>query len=263
MTDQGPESEVDVTRPNPARVYDYWLGGSANFQVDRELGDQMARIDPRVVPMARDNRRFLRRAVAWLCAHGVTQFLDLGAGIPTADAVHEIALAAAPHARVAYVDSEPVAVAYSKTTLKDTACATITHADLRDIDAVLAAPGVAGLLDFSQPIALLALMVLQYFPDAENPAAVLERYRRALAPGSYLALTHIAADDPDVPMGELAAATRVASTNAHPRTRAQVAALLGGGELVPPGLVLAGDWNPEAGEPPATPGVLAALARLG
>jgi SAM-dependent methyltransferase len=256
------ELGVDVTRPNPARVYDYWLGGSNNFAVDRTLGEEMIAIDPRVRPMARDNRRFLRRAVGYLCEHGVTQFLDLGAGIPIAGSVHETAFAAHPGARVAYVDIEPVAVHYSRRELEGVAGASITHADLREVEAVLSAPGVAGLLDFTRPVAVLALLVLQYFPDEQDPAGVLERYRRSLAPGSYLAISHLTADDESVDMQGLAHATRRASSTAHNRTRGQVRALLGGCDLIAPGVVLAGDWRREPQDPPATPGVLAALARV-
>ncbi len=256
------EPSVDVSRPNPARVYDYWLGGNNNFAVDRQLGDEMIAIDPRVIPMARDNRRFLRRVVGWLCEHGIDQFLDLGAGIPTVGSVHEIAFAARRDARVAYVDIEPVAVHYNRRALEGVATASITHADLRDAEAVLSAPGVAGLLDFTRPIAVLALLVLQYFPDEDDPAGMLERYRRALAPGSYLAISHLTADDESVDMEGLAQATERASANAHNRTREQIHALFGESDLVPPGIVLAGDWHRPPQETPSTPGVLAALAQI-
>lgn len=256
------EPEVDISRPNPARVYDYWLGGSANFEIDRQLGDEMISIDPSVVPMVRANRRFLTRVVTWLCEHGIDQILDLGSGIPTAGNVHEVADRSRPGTRVAYVDSEPVAVAYSRRLLEGHPAATITHADLRDVEAVLSAPTVAGLLDFQRPVAVLALSVMQYFPDSEDPAGVLARYRAALAPGSYLAVSHVSADDAQVDMDGLARATQKATVSAHPRSRAQVLALFGNAQLVPPGVVWAGDWHPHPEDPPAAHGILAGLARI-
>lgn len=263
MADGGVQFEPDLTLANPARVYDYWLGGSANFAVDRELGDRMIAIDSRVVSMARENRSFLRRAVTWLCTHGVTQFLDLGSGIPTVGNVHEVAARVTPEARVAYVDSEPVAVAHSVHILEGNPSTTITHADLRDAETVLSAPTVAGLLDFSSPVAVLALSVMQYFGDAEDPAAMLARYRRVLAPGSYLAISHISADDPDVDMAGLAGATKGAAVRAHPRTRAAVTALFGDAELVPPGVVWVGEWHPDPGAAEPVPGILGGLGRIG
>lgn len=263
MADGGVHFEPEVAVPNPARVYDYWLGGSSNFAVDRELGDRMIAIDSRVVPMVRENRHFLRRVVTWLCHNGVTQFLDLGSGIPTVGNVHEVAARVTPEAKVAYVDSEPVAVAYSARILEGNQNATITHADLRDAETVLSAPTVAGLLDFSRPVAVLALSVLQYFGDVEDPAAMLARYRKVLVPGSYLAISHISADDSDVDMDGLADATKQATVSAHPRTRAEVTALFGDAQLVPPGLVWVGGWHPEPGTAEPVPGILGGLGRVG
>lgn len=262
MADGAVHFDPDVTVANPARVYDYWLGGSSNFAVDRELGDRMIAIDPRVVPMVRENRSFLRRVVTWLCENGVSQFLDLGSGIPTVGNVHEVAARINPAVKVAYVDSEPVAVAYSARLLEENQNATITHADLRDAQTVLSAPTVAGLLDFSRPIALLALSVMQYFGDEEDPAALIAQYRRILVPGSYVAISHVSADDPDVDMKGLAEATKQAAVSAHPRSRAEVAALFGEVELVPPGIVWVGEWHPDPGSPAAVPGILGGLGRM-
>lgn len=262
MADGGVHFEPDMTVANPARVYDYWLGGTSNFAVDRELGDRMVAIDPRVVPMARENRSFLRRVVTWLCEQGVTQFLDLGSGIPTVGNVHEVAARINPEVKVAYIDCEPVAVAYSARILEEIQNATITHADLRDAQTVLSASTVTGLLDFSRPVAVLALSVMQYFGAAEDPAALLAHYRGALAPGSYLAISHISADDPDVDMDGLAGATKQAAVSAHPRTHAQITELFGDTELVAPGLVWVGDWRPDPGSPAPVPGILGGVGRV-
>ncbi len=256
---------VDLERPNAARVYDYWLGGSSNFDVDRELGDEMVRIDPGVLDMARANRTFLYQVVTWLAHHGITQFLDLGSGIPTVGNVHEVAQAIEPSARVSYVDNEPVAVAHSKALLRDNSLATVTNADLRNVDAVLHAPTVAGLLDFDRPIAVLMLSVLQYFPAEEHPEEVVARYVAALTPGSYLAISHITADDNRLDVGGLAAATRSANTNAHPRSHAEVSALFGDGvDLVEPGVVYTVRWPESESESdePTKCGVYGGLGRV-
>jgi SAM-dependent methyltransferase len=253
--------EPDVSRPSAARVYDYWLGGAANFAVDRQLGDDMIAIDPNIVGMARANRSFLRRVVTWLVQGGIDQFLDLGSGIPTAGNVHQVAQAINPKCRVAYVDNEPIAVAHSRSVLEDTPNATITQADLRDVDDVLSAPGVVDLLDFDRPVAVLTLLVLQYFPDSEDPAAIAARYRDVLAPGSYLAISHVSSDV-DGDMDGLAEATRVAVNTVHPRTKAGITALFGDLEPVDPGVVWVYDWHPDDGGISRVPGIYGGVARV-
>jgi hypothetical protein len=236
-------AEFDLERPSLARMYDYWLGGAANLAVDRELADRMIAIDPAVVDIARANRSFLRRAVRFCVANGIRQFLDLGSGIPTVGNVHEIAQRADPACRVAYVDTEAVAVAHSRQLLRHNPLATATQADLRDTDAVLTAPTVTGLLDFDRPVALLALMVLQYFPG--NPGDIIARYRAHLAPGSYLVVSHLTGEEREIDMTGLARATSNASTHAYLRSRAEVGDLLGDAQPVDPGIVGAPDWRPD------------------
>ncbi|HJP80148.1 MAG TPA: SAM-dependent methyltransferase [Pseudonocardiaceae bacterium] len=239
-------TEFDLDRPNTARMYDYWLGGAANLAVDRELAERMIAIDPAVVDIARANRSFLRRTVRFCVANGVTQFLDLGSGIPTVGNVHEIAQRAHPDCRVAYVDIEGVAVAHSRKLLRDNPLATITQADLRDTEAVLNAPAVTGLLDFAQPIAVLALMVLQYFPDRpDHPGDILARYRARLASGSFLVISHLTGEEHEIDMTGLTNATSNASTSAHLRSRTDIAALLGDAVPVEPGVVGAPHWRPD------------------
>ena len=236
-------AEFDLERPNAARMYDYWLGGAANLAVDRELADRMIAIDPAVVDIARANRSFLRRAVRFCVANGIRQFLDLGSGIPTVGNVHEIAQRADPACRVAYVDTEAIAVAHSRQLLRHNPLATATHADLRDADAVLTAPTVTGLLDFEQPVALLALMVLQYFPG--NPGEIIARYRRRLAPGSFLVISHLTSEEREIDMLGLTKATSTASTPAYLRSRAEFGTILGDAQPVHPGIVGAPDWRPD------------------
>ncbi len=238
--------DIDLERPSAARMYDYWLGGAASQAVDRELADEMIAIDPGVVEIARANRSFLRRAVRYCVANGIRQFLDLGSGIPTVGNVHEVAQQVDPACRIAYVDIDGIAVAHSRALLRNNPLATITQADLRESRTVLSAPTVAGLLDFSQPVALLALMVLQYFPDLpDHPADILARYRAHLAPGSFLLVSHVTNDETAIDMSALAAATAGASTHAHLRSRAQIVELLGDAEPVDPGVVAVQAWRPD------------------
>jgi hypothetical protein len=239
-------AEFDLERPNLSRMYDYWLGGAANLAVDRELAERMIAIDPAVVDIARANRSFLRRAVRFCVANGIRQFLDLGSGIPTVGNVHEIAQRADPDCRVAYVDIEGLAVAHSRQLLRHNPLATAIQADLRESELVLTSPTVTDLIDFDQPVALLAAMVLQYFPDLpDHPGDILARYRAHLAPGSFLVVSHLTGDERKIDMTGLARATASASTHAHLRSRAEIAALLGDARPVEPGVVGAPDWRPD------------------
>jgi SAM-dependent methyltransferase len=239
-------AEFDLARPNLSRMYDYWLGGATNLAVDRELAERMIAIDPAVVDIARANRSFLRRAVRFCVANGVRQFLDLGSGIPTVGNVHEIAQRADPDCRVAYVDIEGLAVAHSRQLLRHNPLATAIQADLRESERVLNSPTVTELIDFDQPVALLAVMVLQYFPDLpDHPGDILARYRAHLAPGSFLVVSHVTGDEHEIDMTGLARATVNASTHAHLRSRAEIAGLLGDARPVEPGIVGAPDWRPD------------------
>ncbi|MDA3623794.1 SAM-dependent methyltransferase [Saccharopolyspora sp. WRP15-2] len=255
--------DVDISRPSAARVYDFWLGGANNFAVDREIGQKIVDAVPEVPAAARANRSFLRRAVQWCLAHGIDQFLDLGSGIPTVGNVHEVAQQGNPHARIAYVDNEPVAVAHSKNLLRGNPYASITHADLRDVDAVLTADGVAGLLDFDRPIALLTLMVLQYFPDDEETTELVRRYHEKLPSGSVHLVSHVTADDPVVDGGTAARMSQAMATPTYARDHDAFEALLGGAPLVEPGVVFAQEWNPDQNNSePENSCVYVAIARI-
>jgi hypothetical protein len=261
---------VDVDRPNIARMYDYYLGGSHNFAVDRQAAERVKQANPSSVVAARENRAFLGRVVRFCLASGVRQFLDLGSGIPTVGNVHEIAHHVDPATRIAYVDNEPVAVAHARSLLSDVDTATITAADLRDPDTVLSAPGVAGLLDFTQPIALLAMAVLHCVSDTDDPPGILARYRAALAPGSYLALSHITLEHLETTRADAGQTLAEVYRNANPpswaRTRDEIGSWLSGLSLVEPGLVIPRQWQPAPGDPAAPPNTpsmwWAAVARL-
>ncbi|MEU4805936.1 SAM-dependent methyltransferase [Actinosynnema sp. NPDC023587] len=239
-------ASVDVGTPSSARVYDYLLGGGHNFAADRTMAERLAGVLP-VRDMARLNRSYLRRVVVTLVEAGITQFLDLGSGIPTVGNVHEVAQDANPECRALYVDVEPVAVTHAELLLADNPRAAAVLADLRDPDAVFDAPQTR-LLDFDRPVGVLAMSVLHFVPDSDDPWGVLARYRDRLAPGSYLALSHFTSDL--MPRAAAAGADLFgqASDQVTPRSRAAVLALMAGFDLVEPGLVHTPEWRPEVPE---------------
>ncbi len=186
--------EVDIDRPSAARVYDYYLGGSHNFAVDREMAREAIADWPELPRIMQDNRAFMRRAVRLCVAAGIDQFLDVGSGIPTAGNVHEVAQAENPAARVVYVDIDPVAVAHARALLADDPRTGVVHADFLDVNAVLDAPDTRTVLDLDRPVALLAVALLHFVGDERRPGEALARYRDALVPGSHLVLSHASAD---------------------------------------------------------------------
>jgi hypothetical protein len=241
--------ELDPQRPNPARMYDYYLGGFHNFEADREAAEAAEAAFPGVRAAARANRDFLRRAVRFMIAQGIDQFLDLGSGVPTAGNVHEIAQAANPDARVVYVDAEPVAVHASEALLADNAGADIVHADIRHADTVLDAPQVAALLDLNRPLGLIMASVLPYIPDADDPDRLVARYLRALPSGSYLLISHGSVEDYDAT--ETDRVYKVYNSSTSPitsRSRERIASWFTGLELVEPGVVVVTKWHPEPGD---------------
>jgi SAM-dependent methyltransferase len=241
--------EVDPDRPSPARIYDYWLGGSQNFAADREVGRRAAEAMPTLRAAIWANRAFLGRVVRHLAAErGITQFLDLGSGVPTVGNVHEVAQQADPDARVVYVDIDPVAVAHARHLLADNPRAAAILADLRRPDAVLSHPQLRETLDLDRPVAVLMIAVLHFVPDGENPGAIVGAYRGKVAPGSFIALSH-AAPDVDHPqeqadmIGDYNRSTGVQFVNRPP---AKVVSWLEGTEVQPPGAVLVNEWRPDA-----------------
>lgn len=238
-------SGADVTTPNIARIYDYFLGGSANFAVDREAGQQFLRAFPRNVEWSRINRSFLGRAVRYLCTEtAVDQFLDLGSGVPTVGNVHEIAQIQNPTARVVYVDIEPVAVHHARHLLEGNERATAIEADIRDPQAVLKAAG--GWLDFGRPVAVLAVAIFDLL-ELADPAGLVATYRDACVPGSALVLSHTV--PMDMSESEITGVAEVMQQTTTPdlqyRTYDDIAALFPGYQLVAPGLVPSAQWQPE------------------
>lgn len=182
---------MDVSKPSSARMYDYYLGGTHNFEVDREAAERAIAVMPFTIHGARGNRDFLRRAVRHLVESGVTQLLDLGSGIPTVGNVHEVAQRVNPLTRTVYVDIDPVAVAHSTAILRSNPLATVIHADMRDTEAVLAHPDVRRLIDFSEPVGVIMAAVLHFVPESSDPDSIIARYREAVPDGSQLVLSHM------------------------------------------------------------------------
>lgn len=257
--------EIDLDRPSPARVYDYYLGGSHNYAVDRETARQIVRLVPETPRFARANRSFLRRAVEYLVAAGIRQFLDIGSGIPTAGNVHEIAQRAAPDARVTYVDIDPIAVAHSRAILAGNDRVAVVQDDLRTPERVLSDPELVRVLDLDQPVAILMISLLHFVPDSDDPAGVIARYRDAVAAGSYLALSHIrrVPDPPADGLKTLEIYKRIGAP-LTPRRDAELRAFFAGFDLVPPGLVALQEWRPETIDgPDADLGGLQIIDELG
>ncbi|MFE5491678.1 SAM-dependent methyltransferase [Streptomyces virginiae] len=242
---------IDISVPSVSRIYDYYLGGSHNFEVDRQAARRAMEFMPGLPKIMQANRAFMRRAVRHAVAEGVTQFLDIGSGIPTFGNVHEIARAASPGARVVYVDHDPVAVAHSHAVLLDDEQTGVVAADLRKPKEILAAPEVDRLLDFDKPVALLLVAVLHFLEDADRPYEAVAELRDALAPGSLLILTHASYEG--IPLTEEAAggAVGVYRDIRNPlvmRTGEQIAHFFEGFDMVEPGLVSMPDWRPDRSE---------------
>lgn len=244
-------TSIDLTRPSAARVYDYYLGGSHNFAVDREMADEAIRLWPELPLIMQANRSFLRRAVQYVAAQGISQFIDIGSGIPTAGNVHEVAQRENPDARVVYVDNDPVAVTHSRAILAHTDGAVVVQADLRSPEEIFDSPEVQALLDFGKPLALLLVAVLHFVPDQDDPYAIVARLRDRLPAGSYLVLSHASSDG----QSELAASHQQlyqrTPTPMSMRTGEQIERFFDGLRLVPPGLVPIPQWRPE--DEPVTP----------
>ncbi|MFC4853619.1 SAM-dependent methyltransferase [Actinophytocola glycyrrhizae] len=255
-----PES-IDLDRPNAARIYDYLLGGAANFEQDRVFAAKLLEVMPLARSAARLNRAFLRRAVRFCAEQGIRQFVDIGSGIPTAGNVHEIAQAADPGARVLYVDNEPVAVTHSDLLLKDTPGAEAMLGDLTDPGPVLASP----LIDYSRPVALLMVAVLHFIPDSAEPHDAVARYVSALSPGSFLVLSH-GVENPSLEgRAEVDRLYQESSTPGVRRTPDDITRFFHGLEFVEPGLVWTPEWRPDSpedvGEHPEASLVFAGVAR--
>jgi hypothetical protein len=245
-------ARIDTRLPHSARMYDYWLGGKDNFAADRDAAEEAIAVNPGIVADVRANRAFLTRSVRYLASEcGISQFLDIGTGLPAASNTHEVAQAADPAARVVYVDNDPVVLTHARALLTSgpVGRCDYVYADLRDQATILRAAG--GTLDLSRPVAVLLLLVLHLIPDADDPHLVVSSLLAALPAGSYLVLAHPASDIRTGAVAEMARRMnqRLSGTKATMRDQAAISRFFTGLELVEPGVVQPQQWRPEPAEP--------------
>jgi S-adenosyl methyltransferase len=252
VTPSVPTDGLDTSTAHQARVYDYWLGGKENYAADRAAGDAVMQAYPGIVAAVRAQRAFLGQAVRFLAGEaGISQFLDIGTGIPTSDNTHEVAQATAPEARVVYVDKDPVVLAHAHALLTSgpRGATDYIDADLHATAAIL--DQAAHTLDFTRPVAVMLLGILQVIPDDDDPWEIVSQLMHAVAPGSHLAIAHPAADIATGPAGE--AERRYNQHAAVPvtlRTHAEVSRFFTGLDLLEPGVVPVDQWRPPFGVRP-------------
>jgi len=248
MDEEPPHTLIDTSKAHPARVYDYWLGGKDNFAADREAGELALQAYPQLAQAVRANRKFLARAVRYLTREaGVTQFLDLGTGIPAADNTHQVAQREAPQSRVVYVDNDPVVLLHAAALLRSPSPGVCDYieADLRDPAGILA--GAARTLDFTQPVALMLLAIMQFIPDEEDPVGLVSTLLKALPSGSYLVLSHPTDDFNPNEQGESIRRYNERVTDpATLRDREGTTQFFAGLELLEPGVVGVSQWRPDS-----------------
>lgn len=257
---------IDISVPSVSRIYDYYLGGSHNFEVDREAARKAMEFMPGLPKIMQANRAFMRRAVNYAVGEGITQFLDIGSGIPTFGNVHEVACRASPDARVVYVDHDPVAVAHSRAVLDGDDRSTALAADLRKPRQILDSPEVTGLLDLDRPVALLLVAVLHFLEDQDDPYSAVAELRDSLAPGSLLILTHASYEGVPIPEEQAGGAVGVYRNIRNPlvmRSREEVARFFEGYEMVEPGLVSMPLWRPDAPAEEEDPYAFSGFAGVG
>jgi hypothetical protein len=233
VTEQA-RSAIDATVPNVARVYDYMLGGKDNFPVDREAADQILAAFPEARDGVRYNRAYLRQAVEYLAREaGIRQFLDIGTGLPTQKNVHEVVRGITPDAHVVYVDNDPVVCVHGRVLLAESDEVAMVEADLRQPERILADPTTRELLDFDRPVAVLLVAILHFVADEDDPFGVVARLREAMAPGSYLVISHMLdAEERRNDTDQVRNVYSRASAGVYPRTRGQIMRFFEGFELL-------------------------------
>ncbi|MGA5899121.1 SAM-dependent methyltransferase [Streptomyces venetus] len=257
---------IDISVPSVSRMYDYYLGGSHNFEVDREAARRAMEFMPGLPKIMQANRAFMRRAVRYAAGQGITQFLDIGSGIPTFGNVHEVAQAASPGARVMYVDHDPVAVAHSQAVLEGNDDADIVAADLRKPQDILSSVELEGLIDLNQPVALLLVAILHFVEDEDDPYGAVAELGEALAPGSLLVLTHASYEGIPLPQERAGGAVNVYEDIRSPlimRSRDEIARFFEGYDMVEPGLVAMPCWRPDTTPEDEDPYAFSGFAGVG
>jgi len=234
---QGPRASAgaDYSRPAPARIYDYMLRGDNHFQTDILAAERILSAVPEIRDCAWSNRGFHQRAAKWIAERGVRQFIDIGSGLPTVGNTHEVVQKVSPGARVVYVDNDPMVAEQGGQLLAEDRSTRVICADLREPDSILEHPEVTGLIDFREPVGLLLTAVMMFVADDAEPWAKVARYVDALAPGSYLALSHLTDDyKPPVTAERFRAVFDGATERLYFRSRAGITRFFDGLELVPP-----------------------------
>jgi len=250
----------DFDGPSAARMYDYYIGGTYNFPADREAADRVAAALPEIKPLALENRAFLRRAVRYVARQGITQFIDIGSGLPTVGNTHEIAQSVVPDARVVYADLDPLVAEHGAELLSDDARTAVVTADMRTPEPLFEKVMATGLIDPGAPTGVLMVAMI-HFLTLEDRATVMGYLRRVLAPGSYLIATHITADGkPPESAAGVEAVYKNTPTPAFFRPHAEIAPFFDGFDLVPPGLVTPDRWHPDPA-PDATGWLYVAVGR--
>jgi hypothetical protein len=254
IEDSDVAARIDMTKPHPARRYDYWLGGKDNFKADRDAAEAIAAVFPHIRTAARENRAFMQRAVRFLAAEaGVRQFLDIGTGLPTAHNVHDVAQSVAPESRIVYVDNDPLVLVHARALLTSSAQGATAYidADARNPEKILADPALRTTLDFSQPVALLLVAILHFIEDHEDPYSIVNQLVAALPAGSYLVLSHATFDplDPET-IAAMNGVNQGIKPKFCPRPLTEVSRFFDGLELLEPGIVSVSDWRPEPGPRP-------------
>jgi hypothetical protein len=263
----GLPAEIDTSRPHPARMYDYYLGGKNHFAADRETAEKALRGWKSGRTGLRENRKFLGRAVRYLAGEvGVRQFLDIGTGLPTENNVHEVAQRVAPWSRVVYVDNDPLVLAHARALLTSSPEGRTAYiqADLRDPESILSSPVVREVLDFGQPIALMLVAILHFMPDEFKPAPIIATLLDALPSGSYFVSSHLTGEHDRAGTAIGAQAYRDAGIPAQLRDADEFAELAFAElELVPPGVVLVSEWRQETSAPRPTPAEVGCYGGIG
>lgn len=242
-------TDLHTDQPHSARMYDYLLGGKDNFPADREAAERAVTSFPTLRTAAQENRRFIGRAVRYLVEEaGITQFLDIGSGLPTAENVHEVAQRHAPDAHVVYVDNDPIVLAHGRALLEEHGRTTVIQADARDTAVILSHPGTRELIDFSRPVGVLVVAVLHLIGDEDDPASIVRALRQAVPPGSHLVLSHATADiSPETALG-VQAAYRARGIPLTLRSRSAFEEYFEGLDLVEPGVQVVSDWRSDVPE---------------
>jgi hypothetical protein len=264
---------VDPTRPSPARLYDYFLGGTNNFPVDRQAAEYLKAHIPDVADALWANRGFHGRAAVWMARHGIRQFLDIGSGLPTQNNTHESVHKVDPQAHVVYVDNDPMVAAHAGALLAADGTTAVILADLREPDALLSHPDLLRLIDLAEPVGVLMTDVMHFVPDDQDPWGLAAHYMAAAAPGSYLALSHGTSENLPPSQTQASADTMAKATaNVYPRSRADVERFFEGLELLPPyegaepAVTYAGLWDaedPAAADSDGSRGFYCGVARRG